>query len=209
MKKIVASIIASNQEGMEQRIDKVKDAVEIIQLDIMDGKFAPTKSIDFDFTIPKISCTIEADLMVQNPKSWIEKHSDKVDLIIVHMESTDDIIGTINLIKSKGKKAALALDPITPAQKVLPYLDSLDMVMVFTADKIGYYGSAFNPDALEKIKNIKFVMPSIAVEVDGGVNLNTIKPLSDAGVDFFVSGSYLQKSEDAKQAVKNLMELTK
>jgi ribulose-phosphate 3-epimerase len=208
-KQIIASIIASSQDELNQRINKVKDVVSIIQLDVMDGKFAPTQSINFDFKLPHLNCEVEADLMVQDPVSWIEKNHENVNTIIVHMESVKDILPVINLIKSKGKKVAIALDPITTVAQVMPFLDYLDQIMVFTADRIGYYGSAFSLNAVEKIKNIKYLKPSLLLEVDGGVNLKTIKILSDAGVDLFVSGSYLQNSENAQKAVDELMRLIK
>jgi len=204
MKDIVASIIATSQKEIDKRVDKVKDAVNIIQLDIMDGKYAPNEVLNFKFTLPENSCTVEADLMVKNPEKWIEQNFDIADNIIVHINSTDDIYEIIEKVRKKGKKISLALDPENEAEDVIPYLGLIDQVMVFTAERIGFYGAPFNQAAVGKIRKIRKVSPDILIEVDGGVTPDNIDELSKAGVNLFVSGSYLQNSNDVEKAVASL-----
>jgi len=117
-KKIIPAIIAKNQDELEERINKVADFIDIIQLDIMDGKFVPNSSIDFDFRLPKTDCIFEAHLMIENPEKWIEKHSMKVATILVHFESLRDPAAVIKLIKSKNKKTGFVLNPETSLKKI-------------------------------------------------------------------------------------------
>jgi len=204
--KIIPAIIAESQEELNTRINKVKDHFSILQLDIMDGQFVPTHSLDFDFKLPENNCKFEAHLMVADPEAWIEKNSNIVDLILIHMESTDDPKKTIDLAKSKGKKVGLVLNPETPVEKIKLYLDQIDQVLIMTVNP-GYYGSPFLPETLDKIKEIRTLKPNLNIEVDGGIGKDTIKQAHQAGANLFVSGSYLQKSDDIKSAIKALTNL--
>ena len=111
-KLIVPGIIVASQQELDERINKVKDYAEVIQLDFMDGNFVPNKSLDFDFQVPQ-GPIYEAHLMIDNPEQWIEQHGDKVDIILAHLESCSDPQKVIDLAKSKGKKAGFAIKPET------------------------------------------------------------------------------------------------
>ncbi len=204
-KSIVPSIIAGTQEEIDQRINKVKSHVKSFQLDVMDGKFVPTRSLDFKFTLPKNDCTVEAHLMVQNPLSWLSKRWDIVDTIIVHVEALDDpeIIQLIKLIKNKGKKAGIAINPTTPIEKIKPYLDKISQVLVMTVNP-GYYGAEFLPKTLDKVRELRKRVPDMDIEVDGGMNPENIKDAADAGANLFVVGSFIQASKDAAKSVQKL-----
>ena len=147
--KIIPAIIATNQEELNTRINKVKNNFSILQLDVMDGKFVPTHSLDFDFILPETNCRYEAHLMVSNPEEWIEKNHQIADVILVHIESTEEPEKIIDLVKNKGKKIGFVLNPETPIEKIKPYLDQIDEVLVMTVNP-GYYGSKFLPEALDK-----------------------------------------------------------
>lgn len=206
--KIIPAIIATSQEELNTRINKVKDHLSILQLDIMDGKFVPTHSLDFDFKLPQTNCRYEAHLMVNEPKKWIEKNWQIADMILVHFESCKEPQKTIELIKSKGKKAGLVINPKTPLEKIKHYLDKIDEVLIMTVDP-GYYGSPFLPETLEKVKELRNLKPDMNIEVDGGINSDTIKQAYQAGANLFICGSYLQKSKDVKAAIKTLTDLTR
>lgn len=206
--KIIPAIIAKSEEELNTRINKVKDHLETLQLDIMDGKFVPTHSIDFDFKLSETKCKYEAHLMVTNPEEWIKKYYKITDVILVHIESTNEPEKIIDLVKSKGKKIGFVLNPKTPIEKIKPYLDQLDEILVMTVDP-GYYGSKFLPETLDKVRELRTLAPNLNIEVDGGINTDNIKQAHDAGANLFVCGSYLQKSKDVKKAVENLMKLTR
>lgn len=208
--EIVASVIANSQDELEKRYNKVASHVKRIQLDVMDGKFVKSHGLDFPFILPekKYDDTyIEAHLMVAEPLPWIHKHVKDVNLVIIHIEILEDISSIISTIKSLNKQVGIALGPYTDVDAVIPYLDELDMVLVFTADRIGYYGAAFNTSALEKITKIRQLKPSIPIEVDGGITAETIAAVINAGATQCVVGSLLQNSENIPQTIKKLHEV--
>lgn len=202
-KKIIPAIIAKTQEEFEEKIIKVKDYVEIIQLDFMDGVFVANKSIDFDFKIPLTNCSFEAHLMIKNPINWIEKNYSKVDTILVHFESCINHSEIISIIKSKNKRVGFVLNPETSIESLTDFLDNLDQVLIMTVNP-GFYGSPFLPDMLDKISKLRALKPDLDIEVDGGITDKTINIVDSAGANLFVSGSYIIKAENIKTAVESL-----
>ena len=200
---IIPSIIAKNQEDMVERINKVKDHVNIIQLDVMDGIFVPNRSIDFDFHLPDTKCSFEAHLMVDDPLVWIKKHGEKVDTILVHVESCEEPKKVIGVIKSLDKKAGLVLKPETPLGKIKGFLHIVDEVLVMTV-KPGNYGGEFLPETLDKVNHLREISQEMDIEVDGGITLDTIKQAHDAGANMFVSGSFIMGSDNIGAAVTAL-----
>ncbi|MBW2988711.1 ribulose-phosphate 3-epimerase [Candidatus Woesearchaeota archaeon] len=198
-KKIIPAIIASSQEELAKRISKVKGHFSTLQLDVMDGIFVPTHSLDFDFKLPESGCRYEAHLMVADPQGWIEKNSGMADMILVHIESCNDPEKIIGLARSKGKKIGFVLNPQTGLGLIRPYLDKIDEALIMTVSP-GYYGSPFLPETLKKVSELRAIRPDMEIEVDGGISPDTIKQASDAGANLFICGSYLQKSPDVKEA---------
>lgn len=203
-KIIIPAIIAKSQRELQERIDKVRDHAPLFQLDIMDGMFVPNRSLDFEFTLPK-SGEFEAHLMIRNPEEWIEKNREKVDTILVHIECCRDPEGIIRLVESN-RKIGFALNPGTPFTRVTPYLDEIDQVLIMTVNP-GFYGSRFLPEMLKKVAELREMKPDLDIEVDGGINLKTIRQVNDAGANLFVSGSYLMKSRNVGQAFEKLRDL--
>ena len=202
-KIIIPAIIAKNQEELEERIKKVADFVDVIQLDFMDGKFVPNNSIDFDFKLPATNCKFESHLMIKNPEKWIDTHAIKVDTILIHYESINDPMTIINQIKDKNKKVGFVLNPETPISKIEEYLNHLDQVLIMTVNP-GFYGSPFLPEMIDKISDLRKIKPDLNIEVDGGVVPDTIGLVDRAGANMFVSGSYIVKSNNVRESISNL-----
>jgi len=207
-KYIIPAIIAKNQEEFTKKINSVKDYVKIIQLDFMDGKFVPNNSIDFDFELPESNCKFEAHLMIKNPDKWIKKNISKIDTILVHFESCNNIEEIIKMVKSENKKAGIVINPETDIDSILRFLDDIDQVLIMTVNP-GFYGSPFLQETLEKITEIRKIKADIDIEVDGGITDKTIKLADKAGANLFVSGSYIIKSDDIKNAVEKLEKIVK
>ena len=206
MKKIIPSLLAKTQEELEERFGKVKKHSKTFHLDIMDGKFVRNKSLLFDFSLPKKGFKYEAHLMVKKPREWINKNWKKVDLIIFHVESYEnksEIKNLIKLIRSKGKKVGIAVNPGTKFKRILPHLYLIDMILIMTVLP-GKYGAKFLPDILKKVREIKILKPRLHIEVDGGINLETIGLASDSGANSAVVGSFLQKSENPRKDIAKL-----
>jgi len=205
-KMIIPAIIAKSQEELENNINKVKDFVDLIQLDFMDGKFVPNNSIDFDFELPETDCLFEAHLMVNDPVKWTDKYHKKVDIILAHFESMDKPSKVIDFVRSKNKKVGFVLKPETPVSAIEEYLDDLDQVLIMTVIP-GFYGSPFLPEILDKISELRKLKPNLNIEVDGGVTDKTIGLVDKAGANMFVSGSYIVKSDNIKNAIETLKKI--
>ena len=201
--EIVASIIAETQEELEQRFDRVKEHVKTIQLDVMDHHFVKSKSLDFDFILPRNNCKIEAHLMIKHPDRWIKKYAEKVDIIIPHIETMRNPEKTIRMVKDKGKMVGFAINPETEIKEIEQYVDYLDLVLILTVHP-GYYGSKFIPENLDKVKYLRKKYPDLKIEVDGGIDHDNIKQVRDAGADFSVIGSHIQKSHFVDKTMKHL-----
>jgi len=191
--KIIASIIATNQKELNERLKKAAP-VKNFQLDIMDGKFVKNKSLLFDFKLPKVKEKryYEAHLMIKNPEKWIKKHYKKVSTIIFHLETVKDIDKTIKLIKSMKRNVGIAINPKTPINKLIPYLNKINLVLIMTVNP-GKYGAKFLPIMLKKIKALHNIKPSLNIEVDGGISDETVGRVSKAGANIFASGFYLDR----------------
>jgi len=198
-KIIVPAVIAKNQEELDAIFQKISDTVTLVQLDVMDGNFVPNHSLDFDFELEG-KYEYEAHLMVEDADSWIEAHGKKVDAIIAHFEAIPAPEKTIGIVKRKGKKAALALNPGTEIEQVMDYLDDLDQILIMTVHP-GFYGSAFLPEVMGKITKLRRLKPEMDIEVDGGIKPDTIELVDEAGANMFVSGSYLVKSDNMKERI--------
>src|SRR3989344_5065893 len=189
MKQLIwPSIMAKTQQELDQDLNKLKRAAKMLHLDIVDGQFAKNKTFQFPFKLSK-RYHYNAHLMVKSPENWIQKHGKKVDLIIFHPETVQDIAHLIQKIKQMRKKVGLALLPKTKVQSIKPYLNQIDYVLILTV-KPGYYGSKFLEKDLKKIAQLKTINPKIKVIVDGGMNPKTIGKAAQSGADYFVSGSY-------------------
>ncbi len=204
MKKvIIPAVIAKSQKELDGIFSKIKDSACLLQLDIMDSKFVPNSSLDFDFKLPQKKYKFEAHLMVEYPEKWIDENWEKVDIIIAHFESVKNPGEIIESVKKKEKKIAFALNPETDVEQIKKYLDDIDQVLIMTVHP-GFYGSKFLPKTLNKVRWLRELRPDLDIEVDGGIKPGTIEEVSKAGANMFVSGSFIINSADIKESIKIL-----
>lgn len=203
--RIIPSIIANSQQELEDKINLVKDYIDYIQLDVMDGIFAPSASLNFDFKLPKIDGEFEVHLMVENPDNWVKKNWEKADVMIIPIESCKNPEEMINFLKGK-RKMGFALNPETPLDKIKGYLDQIDEVLILAVNP-GFYGGKFMPEVLDKVRELRHLKPELDIEVDGGIRLETIKEALEAGANFLISGSYVMNSGNPKEAIEILKKL--
>lgn len=206
--KISPSILASDYANLEKELAKCKNAgADLIHIDVMDGHFVPNISIGIPVVaaIKKV-CDIPFDvhLMISDPLRYAEEFANAgADIICFHAESDSDIDETIDKILSLGKKAAIAVKPGTDIDVVIPYLDKLSMVLVMTVEP-GFGGQSFMESTMPKIEKIRAINKDIDIEVDGGINPQTIKIAAKAGANVFVAGSAVFNSPDPLQAINEL-----
>ncbi len=214
MIKISPSVLASDFSKLgEESIRMEKAGANYLHLDVMDGHFVPNIS----FGAPVIasirkhtSLVFDVHLMISDPLKYAEDFAKAgADIITFHLESDSDTEQTIEKIRSLGCKVGISLKPKTPASAVFEYLDRLDMVLVMTVEP-GFGGQSFMSDMLPKIEEIKGEINKrklkVDIQVDGGVDENTISLCSKAGANVFVAGSAIFKAPDAKEKISKLIE---
>jgi ribulose-phosphate 3-epimerase len=180
----------------EQVRDACAAGVDRIHLDVMDGHFVP--NISFGPLVaksirPHCPIPLEAHLMIENADRYLEPFvAAGVDLIIVHVEACHRLEETIRAVRAFGKKVGVTLNPGTPLSSIEPVLAAVDLLLVMTVQP-GFGGQAFLPGMLDKIREARALVdrvhPACELEVDGGINLDTIHDAHHAGAEVFVVGS--------------------
>ncbi len=194
---IVPSVLSADFSNLKKEIKKVEPYSGWIQVDIMDGHFVKNLSFGPHITscIRKItSLPIDVHLMVENPQIFIEPFINAgANLITVHFESKNFLLA-IKKIKSMKLKAGIAIKPKTPALKIFPYLNLVDLILIMTVEP-GFGGQSFIFDMLDKIKEVREYLRSKNmnkyIQVDGGINEKTIIHAMTSGANSFVMGSAL------------------
>jgi len=206
--KISPSILASDYANLESELNRIATS-DYIHVDVMDGHFVPNISIGAPVVaaIKKV-CKVPFDvhLMISNPLQYAEDFAKAgADIICFHAESDSNIAETIAKIKALGCRAAVALKPKTPVDAVAPYLDELAMVLVMTVEP-GFGGQSFMEDMMPKIEQLRALGYEGDIEVDGGVNSDTVVLAAKAGANVFVAGSAVFRSENPAETIALLKE---
>ena len=201
---IVPAIIAESQEELDSMLERLNGKVERVMLDVMDGKFVPSRSLDFDFKLPE-GFEYEVHMMAVNPLERLSTMAGKVDIAILHVETLTDIRAAIERVRGLRLQLTLALNPGTEVDVIEPYLNEVDGVLVMTVDP-GAYGGTYIPEALDKVRQIRELDPEVPIEVDGGMNPENSRAAMEAGANVIASGSFILKSDNIDQALRVLSE---
>lgn len=209
---ISPSILSADFANLERDIKLVEEnGADWIHVDVMDGHFVPNITIGIPVTaaLKRIaSVPLDVHLMIDNPEKYTEDFIKAgADILTFHyeaMKSDDEVLNLIRLIKSFDVKAGLSIKPKTAPEKILPFLNEVDLLLVMTVEP-GFGGQKFMEDCAEKIKVIRKNAPStLIVQVDGGINADTGRICRDFGANSLVAGSYIYKSRDIKSAISSL-----
>jgi len=212
-KKIIApSILSADFSQLGQEIQSVEQAgADLIHIDVMDGHFVPNITMGpcIIQSVKKItSLPFDVHLMIENPDKYIlDFIKSGADYISVHAEACVHLHRTIQIIKENHVKAGVALNPATSLSAIEWILDELDFVTIMTVNP-GFGGQKFIPSSLKKIQILKSHIQQASltclIQVDGGVNQNTIESIDQAGADIFVAGSAIFNSSDYQQTISKL-----
>ena len=209
---ILPSLLLCDFGHLEREIRAVESAgARALHLDIMDGHFVP--NITYGFTIVEAcrritDLPLDVHLMISDPARYaVQFVKAGASLVTIHAEATDDPRPILEEIRAHGAAAGLAFNPPTPVSAVEGVLDACDYVLAMTVMP-GYGGQQFTASVLEKVRALRELLPATAmIEVDGGINDDTIAVAAVAGAEMFVVGSGIFKTPDYAASMKDLRQL--
>lgn len=212
MVKVSPSVLAADFTRLgEEVLDIERAGADMVHLDVMDGKFVT--NISFGLPViealrKKSGMVFDVHLMIDSPEVYIDRFIDAgADIVTFHTEATSDVDAALDIIKKRGKLAAVSVKPNTPIETVYPYLEKCDMVLVMTVEP-GYGGQALIPETLEKVRKLKAEVDArgldIDIQVDGGIKPENAKDAISAGANILVAGSSVFKASDRKAAIDAL-----
>jgi len=214
-KMIAPSILSADFVDLKNEIEMVTEAgADFLHLDVMDGHFVPNLTIGMPVVKsmkPHSRIPLDVHLMIDQPEKYIEQFIEAgADYLTLHVESTDQMEKSLIKIKNKKVKPGITLRPKTAIESIQPYLHLVDLVLVMSVEP-GFGGQSFMPEQLEKVKWLKNYRDqnelNYLIEIDGGVNEQTIQSCWSAGVDVVVAGSAVFRGEKSVVNYKKNIEL--
>lgn len=219
--EIIPAIIPQNLNIVRERFSKLVGIVKKVQIDIVDGKYAPpttwpfnpdqyeelVKMVRGEEKFPYIDeFFLEVDMLVLHPIEYIsDLLSIGVKSFVIHVESTDHVNECIEAIKGAKCDVGLAIKPGSDISLLEPYIFHVDFVQFMGNDKVGYNGVELDKKVIEKIEGFHKLHSSIPIQIDIGVSLDTISKLKEVGVTRFISGSAIFTAPDAEVAINQLL----
>ena len=207
--QIAPSILSADFAKLGEEIDEVlRGGGDFLHLDVLDGHFAP--NISFGPPVIKsvraaTDAYLDAHLMITEPLRYAEAMRNAgADNITFHVEVVDDPAHAAREIKKLGCHVGITLNPATPVERLYPALDFVDVVLIMSVVP-GFSGQTFMPEVLSKVRDVKQrLRPDQRLEIDGGINLDTIRQARDAGADWFVVASAIFGQKDRAAAIADL-----
>lgn len=218
MSQIIPALIASNEnpsndfKEIKTKFEKLQPFLDEfeswVQIDITDGKFVPEKTniklADLRYFTERAN--VEFHLMINRPEEtmgeWVRLGSKRV---IAHIEAIENMDELLNVCRENNVEIGLALNPETPSIMIEPWVNAIDLVL-FLGVRPGRGGQKFIPEVLSKIKSLRQNFPNVKIGIDGGISVDNIEELKNAGADTFVVGSGILKSADIKRTIEELKE---
>ncbi len=210
MLKLAPSILSADFGNLLDDIRKIEEGgADYIHVDVMDGHFVP--NISFGAPVMKAmngktKLPYDVHLMIENPDQYIADFvTPQTEFITVHQEASRHLHRTIQNIKSHGIKAGVSINPATPVSLLECILEDIDLVLVMSVNP-GFGGQKFIPSALEKVRQLADLKRekklNFLIEIDGGITLDNVKTVMDAGVEIAVAGSAVFGAENVTERVK-------
>lgn len=213
---LAPSILAADFKVLGQEMKKTEEnGAEYIHFDVMDGMFVPSISFGMPVMASIHDATeqfMDAHLMIREPIRYVEAFQKAgADLLTVHLEACEDVKATLDKIHEYGMKAGLSINPETDVKELMPYLEDADMILVMSVHP-GFGGQKFIPETLEKIRAVRNMLNKknldTDIQVDGGIYVENVREVLDAGANIIVAGSAIFKG-DAGENTAKFMEILK
>ena len=214
--KLAPSVLSADFGDLRGAMDICrKGGAHWVHIDVMDNQFVPNLTIGPPVVKSLRGHTdkfLDVHMMVVNPEKLVEPFARAgADGITFHIEATDNPNDVIDLIRSTGKQVGISLKPGTSLDSIEPYLDKVDLVLIMSVEP-GFGGQGYLPESSDKIKELKsrlneMCLDRVIIEVDGGVKLNNMKEIVDAGANVLVAGSAVFGEKDPVQTIKDFYAL--
>jgi ribulose-phosphate 3-epimerase len=206
--RIIPAILTEDSEALARMVRQAEAFCDYVQFDIMDGRFVPSYSIgcaDIAALRPKLKW--EAHLMVAEPASYLTEFREAgASRVVFHYEASPAPEEVIGLVKGLGLEVGLALNPETPVSAVSSWLAQLDSILLLTVNP-GFYGSAFIPEVLDKVAELRRVCPEIEIGVDGGIKDGNVARVARTDVDAICVGSAVFLQPQPAESYRHLLAL--
>jgi ribulose-phosphate 3-epimerase len=212
MVKIAPSILSADFSKLGEEIKAVEMAgADYIHVDVMDGHFVPNITLGplvLQAIRPITKLPLDVHLMIEKPELYIEAFANAgADIITVHVEASTHLHRTIQMIKKKGVKAGVVLNPATPVDTIKHIIHDIDLVLLMTVNP-GFGGQSFIENVIPKIREVSELVHAhglnVEIEVDGGVNAETAPLCIEAGANVLVAGSAIYGKKDLKDAISSI-----
>lgn len=198
--KVVPALLSNKVEGYESMINLCKSFTKYVQIDLMDGQFVNSKSMDpVDLKRLNSHMPNEAHLMVKNPLNWLDSlETCETYKVIFHYEINVDHKKIIDEVKTRGFNVGIAINPDTGVEKIEDLIGILDSVLFMSVEP-GRYAAPFIPRVLDKIGQFRKKFPNFYVGIDGGIKLSNLQDVIESGVNYVCVGSAILKAENPKE----------
>lgn len=215
--EIIPAILPKNFKEIEEKVELIVGISDTVQIDICDGKFVPTTTWPYwkpDENFEKIlreergmpeweKINYEFDLMIDNPtaddaRKWLSAGAER---IVLHHESSKDLTPVIDILHGL-VEIGIAINNTSKIEELKKYSEKIQFIQCMGIRKAGFQGQKFEPNTVDKVKEVKRMFPNLKVQVDGGVSLENASLLKHAGVDMLVVGSALFNSDDIVDSIE-------
>ena len=213
MKIIAPSVLSADFCDLRQDIEMLnRSEAEWIHVDVMDGTFVPNISFGFPVMEPLhkyATKPLDVHLMIVHPEKYVERFCDAGAWSVgFHLEAVDDPRPILQLIRNKGVRTCLTINPDIDVKRLDPYLGEVDMVLLMSVFA-GFGGQKFIPETMDKLRYVRQQITErglkTLVEIDGGVNIDNARELFEAGADVLVAGSAVFKAPNPEQAIHQML----
>lgn len=208
---VLPSLLLCDFGNLEREVAALVEAgVEGLHLDVMDGQFVPNLTYGMPIVAGLRKLTdmpLDVHLMIESPGRFLSEFRDAgADVLTIHVETADEpdqVSQVLEQIRERGMAAGAAINPSTPWQRLEPCLDHCDLALVMSVEA-GFGGQSFDSQALERARQVRQRSPDVVLEMDGGINTDTISSAAEAGAELLVVGSAIFRKDCYSAAVAEL-----